>query len=515
MMARHDYDTVIIGSGVGGLTCGSLLAKEGMKVLMLEQSDRIGGCCSNYDHDGFKPEVGAIFVIGPEMYYKLFELFDLRLEDYLDFQLIDPVYDTILHDGTRTLLPRDVDEMEEVVASISPADVDGYRRFMSDMDKVFDLYKGALEMPMPALRDVTKLSHLARRAARREQIPALPVNAWLATRTLDRVVDSYFKDDRIRLIFGWENLYAALPAHRCPGHFSFITYLGRQGFYYPRGGMIAIPRALARVMELFGGELRFSSPVERILVKGGRATGVRLADGSEISAKTVISNVHSRTTYLDLVGEEHLPYAVRRAVKNQPCSIPAPTFYMGLSEKLDSVRSHMSVVLTDRRQFDDLWWEYYDRGLLYRPDDGAFLVSCASWDDPDLAPEGKQVLSVIYIAPYELKYHQWDDVADEWAWDCIDSLERRAFPGLAGKVEWMDSVTPVELERRLRLPEGAFFGLEMSGGNIGPFRPGYRSKSVKGLYLAGQCTNPGGGVPLVMTSGIAASSLLLNDLPEL
>ncbi len=510
-MARNEYDTVIVGSGVGGLTCGALLAKEGFKVLVLEQSERIGGCCSNYDHEGFKPEVGAIFVIGREMYYKLFELLDLRLEDYLDFRLIDPVYDTILHDGTRTLLPRDIDEMEEVVASISPADVAGYRRFISDMTRIFDLYQAALEMPMPALRDVSRLSQLVKRIPLKESAAALPVNAWLAIRTLDKVVDSYFSDDRIRLIFGWENLYAALPAHRCPGHFSYITYFGRRGFYYPKGGMIAIPKALRRIMERFGGEIRFASPVERILVKDGRATGVRLADGEEISAKAVISNVHSRTTYLELVGEEHLPYAVRRAVRNQPCSIPAPTFYMGLSEPLDSLRSHMTVVLTDRRQFDDIWWEYYDKGLLYRPDDGAFLVSCASWDDPDLAPEGKQVLSVIYIAPYKLKYHRWDDVADEWAWECIDSLERRAFVGLREKVEWMDSVTPVELERRLRLPEGAFFGLEMSGGNMGPFRPSYRSKSVRGLYLAGQCTNPGGGVPLVMMSGIAASSLLLND----
>jgi phytoene desaturase len=514
-MAGHDYDVIVIGSGVGGLTCGSLLSKEGMKVLVLEQSHRIGGCCSNYDHDGFQPEVGAIFVIGHEMYYKLFELFDLRLEDYLDFRLIDPVYDTILHDGTRTLLPRDVDEMADVVESISPGDVAGYRRFCSDMDKIFKMYLAMIEMPMPELREVGKLSHLARRFARKEMLPALPVNMWLATRTLDRVVDSYFTDDRIRLIFGWENLYAALPAHRCPGVFTNITYFGRMGYHYPKGGMISIPKALRKILERFGGEIRFNSMVEKILVKNGKATGVRLADGTEISAKAVISNTHSRTTYQELIGEEHLPYAVRRAVRNQPCSIPAPTFYLGLKEKMDSVRSHMTVLMTDRRQFDDVWWEFYDKGLMYRPDDGAFLVSSASYSDPDLAPEGKQVLSVIYIAPYELKYHQWDDVADEWVWDCVDSMERRAFPGLRSNVEWMDSVTPVELERRLRLPEGAFFGLEMSGGNMGPFRPSYRSRSIKNLYLTGQCTNPGGGVPLVMTSGIAASSILLNDWTRL
>ena len=514
-MARNDYDVVIIGSGVGGLTSGALLSKEGLKVLVLEQSRRIGGCCSNYNADGFQPDVGAIFVIGHEMYYKLFELLGLRLEDYLDFRLIDPVYDTVLDDGERVLLPRDIDEMAEVVNSISPKDVAGYYRYCDDMKKIYDVYLSAMEVPMPPLKDVTRPSFLARMAARKEQFPALPVNLWLATRSLDRVVDSYFSDERVRLIFGWENLFAALPAHRCTGLLSNITYMGRMGYHYPKGGMIAIPKALRKITERFGGEVRLNTLVDRILVKDGKATGVRVAGGEEISAKVVISNVHSRTTYLDLIGSEHLPYTVRRAVKRQPCSIPAPTFYMGLSEKMDSVRAHMTVLLTGRKKFDNLFPEFYDKGLLYRPDDGAFLISCASHGDPDLAPEGKQVLSVIYIAPYKLKYHRWDDIADEWAWECVDTLERRAFPGLSANVEWMDSVTPVELERRLRLPEGAFFGLEMSGPNMGPFRPNYRSRAIDNLYLTGQCTNPGGGVPLVMISGIAASSLIVNDWPKL
>jgi phytoene desaturase len=505
------YDVVIAGAGVGGLTAASLLAKAGMKVLILERLERVGGCCSNYDHNGFRPEVGAVFVIGREFYYKLFELLELRLEDYLDFMLIDPVYHVYLHDGREFPLPRSVDEAAEVVGRISPRDKDNFHRYCSDMDKIFRAYLAFLADPMPELSEVPRLSRLAKRVMKKEVLAAVPVNARLALRNLDKVVRSYFSDEYVQLLFGWENMYAGLPAHRCTGLFALISYLGRVGYYYPRGGMISIPLALKKIAESFGAEVRTGSEVKRITTAGGEVKGVELVDGEVITSRRVVSNVHSRITYLKLVGEEMLPGWAARTIRNQPCSIPAPVFHLGLKEKRDDIKAHMSLYATPRKQFDGIWEDFYDRGLLYRPGDGAYMIITPTYDDPSLAPPGKQVMSVIYIAPYELRYHRWDDIAEEWAWEVVSFLDRKIFPGLEGQVEWLDSVSPMELERRLNVAEGAFFGLEMSLSNMGPFRPGYRSRLVKGLYLVGQCTNPGLGVPGAMISGIATSALMLND----
>jgi len=510
MNTNSRYDAVIIGAGIGGLTSASLLAKEGLKVLVLEALGRVGGCCSNYDFGGFRPEVGAVFVIMKDLYNNYFELVERRIEDYIDFKLLDPVYDIVLEGGERYLLPKDFEAMADVVRTINPADLDGYHRYCKDMKKIWDQQTAAFSLPMPPLKDVYSIKTLTRMIFNRKMVPAMPVITRMASRNMDTVIKSYFKDDRLQLIFGWENLYAALPVHRANGLFSMFTYLGHEGYHYPKGGMIAIPKAMARICEEFGVELRLNAPVKRIVLKNGKATGVEMNSGEVIESKVVISNTHSRVTYLNLVGAENLPSWAVKTVRRQPCSLPAPTFYLNMKEKIGA-RAHFTILLNQRRKFDDLWWEFYDRGLLYRADDGPMMVSVPSFDDASLAPKGKDTLSAIYIAPYKLKYHNWDDIALDWAWEMAYSLERRAFPGLTSKIEAIESVPPTRLERTLNVPEGAFFGLEMNGTNMGPFRPFYRSRLVDNLYLTGQCTNPGGGVPLVMISGIIMSSILIND----
>jgi phytoene desaturase len=506
-MSDDKYDVLIIGSGVGGLTCASLLAKEGLKVLVLEALDRIGGCCSNYDFDGYKPEVGAIFVIAHFMYNQYFQMVERNLEDYLDFRLIDPVYDIVLEGGERYVLPRDFDAMADVVNSINPADVPNYRRYNADMKKLQDMMMAMGNSKMPALKDFFKPLSLARMGMHKEMLAALPVAARLATHNMDNRIRSYFQDDRLQLIFGWENLYAGLPSHRCNGLFTSMTYMGHDGYYYPKGGMIAIPQAMAKIAGEYGAEIRLNTTVEKIVIENGKAVGVKLAGGEELRSKAVISNAHSRITYLELVGEENIPAWAAKTVRRQPCSIPAPTYYLNAKEKV-GIRAHFTVLLNHRRKFDDLWNEFYDTGLLYRPDDGPQLISNPNFDDEDMAPAGADCISSIFIAPPKLKYYDWDDIRMSYTRELAESLERRAFPGLMSKVERMEAATPLDFERTLRVAEGAFFGLEMNGANLGPFRPNYKSMLVDNLYLTGQCTNPGGGVPLVMTSGIITSALL-------
>jgi len=514
MGMSQDYDVIIIGSGVGGLTAASVLAGKGLKTLVLERLDRVGGCCSNYDHNGFKPDTGAVFVLLRQMYYKLFELLERRLEDYIDFKLVDPVYHYYMDDGMDFSLPRDIEGVAEVISTISPGDVGNLYRYCEDMKKFRQYYHALLEYPIAELSDIGKISTLVKMAANRRLISSLPINIKLALCNADRVSKSYFRDPRVQLMMGWETLYLGMPSSKTMGFDAAEGYCQRTGYYYPKGGMIAIPRALQRLAEEAGAEVRLNSEVKRIRIENGVAKGVELAGGETLTSKVVISNAHSRVTYLKLVGEEHLPRWASRTVRRQPCSIPAPTILLGLSEPLESIRSHLSIMVPPKEQFDNYWRDYYHRGLLHNLNDGIYMTMSPSMDDPGLAPPGKQILSILPVMPYRLKYHDWDDISEDWAWQIVGHMDKRYYPGLADSIEWIDPITPKELERRLNLPEGGFLGLEMSLTNVGPFRPGNRSRVVRGLYLAGQCTCIGGGVPFVMASGLVASALVMKDWTE-
>lgn len=513
MKGNSGYDVCIIGAGIGGLSSAGLLAKQGFKVIVLEGLDRLGGCCSNRDFNGFKPDVGAVFVLWKFIYDTFFRLMNLRIEDYIELKLIDPVYEIVLKGSDRHLIPRDPDAMAEVVRRISPADVPNFRRYSREMQKISDAQIAACGALKGDLKNMCSLSTLKKVMSNRETIAALSLIFNMATKNLGSVIDDYFRDERIRMLFLWESIYVGLAAHRTSGLFAFLANLSHEGYYYPKGGMIAIPQGLANCARKFGAEIRLHSPVKKILLKNRRAYGVELQTGEIIESKVVISNTHSRHTYLNLVGPTNLPSWAVKTVKRQPCSMPCPVFYLMLKERLNA-RAHMTVLLPSRRKFDDFWSQSYDKELLHRPDDGYMQAMNPTISDPELAPFGKDIVSVIYAAPYKLKYYDWDTINDEWTWELIHSLERRAFPGLTSKIESIEKVSPPMFEKELNVAEGGFVGLELTLSNLGLFRPSYKSKLIDNLYLVGQCTNPGGGVAQVLVSGILCSSVVTKTWPK-
>ena len=505
------YDAIVIGSGIGGLTTADLLSRRGKSVLVLEQSARLGGCCATYDLDGHKFDVGAIFILYKELYERFFEMLGLKLEDYLDLRLLDPVYDMRFRDGTSLLLPMDPLECADAITEFAPTDREGWLAFCRDMRKVWDAAKVLVEKPFPPLERVGTPAHLARTAMSMKLLKAIPAMLSVAFTNQDAVNRRYMKDPKSLTIVSFENLFAGIPADRISGLFAVMSYLSHEGYWYPKGGMGAVPEALARIARENGAEIRMETLVTRIVVENGCATGVELATGETVRARVVVSNASAIPTYLDLVGRQHLPARFARAIERYTLSIPAPMVYYGLSKKPAEIRSHFTVMVPPPEQLNSYWDEYYGEGLVPPVDDLPHGLICPSMTDPDLAPPGKFSLGFLTASPYHLKYGTWDDLKPAFIDEALAHLDRGMLPGVAGTVEAKDMRTPLDFERELLLPEGSIYGLEMSLPNLGPFRPSWRSPVIRDLYLTGASTNPGGGVPLVMISGINASACVVRD----
>ncbi len=499
-MATNEYDVVVIGAGLGGLTSGAILAKRGRKVLVLEQSDRVGGCCSTYEIDGYKFDIGASVVEIIPMIDQAFKELGTTFEKEVDLIQCDPIYSVLFQDGTRMSIPMSVEAAAEEIGRISPDDKAGFLRYAKTFESFLE--GNGLDfflMPMNTLGDM--LSAFIKR-------PVLLKFGPYFVMTYNDVLHKFFKNEKVRQSMAYQSFYSGHSPEQAVGIFAIIPYMEHKGIYYPRGGMIEIPKALQRLGEKAGMELRLNTCVQKVLVnESRRATGVVTADGETIHAKVVISNINARKLYLDMIGEEHLSGIVRRGIKSYALSKSTPYVCLGVDYD-PPLDAHHTLVPRPVDEINDFWWDKYRLGIPPKPEEQFGLICCPTKADPSLAPKGHHIVALDFQGPYKLAEGDWDSIKEEFSEDLVNHLSETLIPGLKQHVKTMVVTTPVDFERRLRNPGGAFYCFQQDISAQTVFRPAARSKSIRGLYLTGASTHPGGGVPTVMASGIVAANLI-------
>jgi len=497
----HDYDAVVIGAGLGGLSAASILAKSGLKVLVCENTGTIGGCCSSYEEGGYTFDIGASIV---ELWWIIDELFETlgkKTSDYIDFIPVDPIYGFVTADGERFSYPVDKDATRKVIEQFSTEDAEAWDRFAElGSDAINFAFGQVMTKPMMTLTDSMKLTMAN---------PALAKYLKYMGKTFEGTLCGFFKSDRVRASMSLQSYFVGLPPALCPGYIAFLAYSEHEGIFYPRGGMIQIPKGIAAVLEEYGGEIRLDSRVSKVLVEGGRAAGVALSDGTEIRSRVVISNVNAKTLYLDMVGRDMIPSWAARAIDSYEVSIPAPMIMLGLNSRPE-LDAHHTFCYTTLDQMNSIWFEDAASGRL--PQGNFMLVSWPSHADPSLAPEGHHCLNLVNFAPYDLAGTTWDEIKEQYLEDQLDNMERMFGLSLRENIEVARLSTPMDFERQLLHPRGAVYGLQNDIMATAFFRPRMRSRVVKGLYLTGASTHFGGGVPPTLGSGIAASGLILKDI---
>lgn len=523
MAQKTDYDVIVVGGGHNGLTCAGYLAKAGQRVLVVERREIVGGAvCTEEVIPGYKIDVGSSAHI---MVHLTPIVKDLELERHgLEYIQMDPFAFYPLPDGSGAIsFYKDTEKTCQSIAAVSPRDAEAYRRFLAYWtplnEAVFDVF----------LNPPSSARLFASVAAAVPRLPAGERNPMEVTRRLftsyAQLINETFESEAMRAAMTWLAAQSGPPPDEIGAgdFFGWHSMLHASGAAHPRGGSGMLTQAMARALRAFGGDVALGAPVRKILVREGRAAGVETEDGQRYTAPVVVSNAHVLTTMLGLVGPEHLASALVARLNNirigngfgmtVRCAAEELPDYLGAPSGGRPHESHHGLQLLSpsmgyvRRAYED-----YLRGEPSR--DPAVIAMTFSAIDPDVAPPGKHTVFLwAQYFPYELSGgRQWDEIREGVADNILEVLYRYA-PNMRGKIIDRFIQTPLDLERRIGLLRGNVMHVEMSFDQMFFFRPlpelaGYRTP-IKGLYLTGASTHPGGGV--FGASGYNTARVVLGD----
>lgn len=508
-----NYDAVIVGAGHNGLVCAAYLARAGLRVVVLERSERIGGACVTEEiAPGFKVSTGAysLSLLLPEIVQ------ELGLE--LDVTLREPATFAPYEDGGGLLLWHDEARCHAAIAELSAKDADAYFAFC-------DLFEEAARRLRPFLRfpATRKQVRQAFRASHIEDLFAKTVDGAIAD-----LCEQYFETDLMQGLMTSQGIIGSAAGPRTPGsayiylHHAFGEAAGRPGAWgYVRGGMGAVTAALAGAARAAGAEIRTEAEVVAIKRDGRkRAGGVVLASGEEIDGAVVCSNADpARTAAL---ASDDLPEELTVDVSLLPmtgtvikinCALSGLPRFKGMPAKGEPGPEHRATI-TVAPSIDHLEKSCRAAAEGHVPDTFFIEAWMQSVAEPGLAPQGKHTLSIFaQYVPYELAEGTWDERRDAIADAVIGALEEYA-PGLSSLIEHRLVLGPPDLEARFGLTGGHIFHGELLPDWLFDKRPApgrHRHRlALPGLYLCGSGAHPGGGV--CGAPGRNAARAVLEDL---
>ncbi len=489
-----DYDVIVVGGGIGGLSISALMAKDGRKTLVLEQNKRIGGFCSTIEHDGFQFDIGTSIIEMVEVYDRFFTLMGTTTAREVDLIALDPVYTYLLKDGTEIRYPAVSAAVAEEFKKLSPDDARSWFRYAEDMKGFIDAAVPTFFFsPMLTFKDLIGMFVKSPRL-----LKYLPLFAT----SYQTVMEKYFKDPRILEALCFQANFMGLPPSLAPGIMTMLPYNEHTGFYYCKGGLISVPKAIERLGRSAGMELKTGTLVKKIIIRDKKACGVVLADGTSITADVVVSDISAKTLYTDLIGFEHLGPMARAGVKSLEISASALMMFLGL-DAAPPLKSHHTIATVPPEDIDDLYFNILSKGTVVKKQFGLFSWKTIS--DPSLAPKGYHTLVLTIGGAYR---PDWDEIKGPLTEEYINYFDKTYLPGIKDHVKVAFLGTPKDFEREVMAPQGGIYLFSQDLAHSTIFRPAAKSKSIKQLYLVGCSTHPGGGVPAAMASAVIAADLI-------
>ncbi len=522
---RHNrgYDCIVIGGGHNGLIAAAYLARAGKSVCVLERRPVLGGCAATEAlWPGYKVSTGAyvISLLLPEI------IRDLRLREHgLTILPRNPSSFTPLADGRYLLLGPDAASNRREITRFSRRDAEAFPRYNALLDRVAHVLEPIVSATAPnpfpgpgarrgaaaRLRDAGRLWRLYRQLGRLGS--DLPAALELLAGAARPILERWFEAEVLRATLATDAIIGAFASPATPGTAYVLLHhaMGRTGgargvWGYVQGGMGGLADALEAVCTSLRVDIHREAEVRRIATSGGAARGVVLADGTTVEARVVASSVDAQLTFRKLLDPDDLPGDFLAAVARIDYSSASAKINLALAEPprfrclpSEGIGPQHHGTIHIGETLDYLERAHADARAGRPSADPVLEVTLPTSVDTTIAPEGKHILSIfVQYAPYALAGGaHWDDVKDAFADRCIELLARYA-PNVPGAIEHRQVLSPLDLERTFGLTGGNIMQGAMNLNQLFFMRPvpGWADHRtpVRGLYLCGAASHPGGGV---------------------
>ena len=486
---------IVIGAGIGGIATAARLAKNGYNVTVLEKESTPGGRANQIVRDGHRFDIGPTLFLMPEIWEETFAALGEKMSDHLELTRIDPTYKVHFDDGLKLELTSNLGDMQIQLEKVEKTAFTGFLNYIAEGSKH---YKMSVEKFVGrnfySIFDYFSIGNLPLLF----QLKALKKHYANTSR--------FFKDERLKAAFTFQNMYLGLSPYDAPATYSLLQYTElAEGVWYPKGGMYAGIQALVKIAEKLGVQFIYDAPVRKLKVEGSKIKGVKLQDGREFVGDIFVGNADLPYIYKELLPENS--EAKKLEDKLYTCS--TIMFYWGVDKKYPQI-AHHNVFLGGnyKASFDQI---FNDHTL---PDVPSFYVHAPARTDKAAAPEGQDTLYVLVPVGHL-------DARSEQDWQAmIDRARQTVLNRLANEMGIVDLREHIKFEivyqpktwkERFNLEKGAAFGLSHNFWQVGYLRPQNRHKQYKNLYFAGASTHPGTGLPIVLLSARLTTERILKE----
>ena len=471
-----------------------ILAQEGYSVLVVERHYRAGGYAHSFRRKNYIFDSAVRIVAGAEGEGLLHNLLEkVGLADQLPFIKLDKIYSAVYPEHHFTVYPG-VQGFYDAYANIFPHEKENIKALIQEMEALYDATIDMLHSKNP----LEALSN--------------PVVMKYRSLTFHEMLSSFVKDPQ--LLFSLAALWGYYGASPGSGSAMFYSYAimsyFKEDIFYLEGSFQTLADAFVKRIEECGGEVCLSTEVTKIEVEEKVVKGIHLKKGQYVEAPIIISNGDMLKMMNELVGEEHFPARYRKKIANLTISMSAFEVFIGTDLPLHDMGLAHETFVYNRYDYEEIYRRHTQLKELGTAGFSGLAISCPTLADSKLAPEGKHTVIITTLVPYDIG-EDWKNLKSEYEQALIKMAEQ-AIPKLSEHLEYVESGTPLTMERYTNNSFGAIYGWEQNMKQM-ISRPQHETP-IKGLYLSGHWTDPGGGVVSVLLSSYKLSQKLMANKQE-